>query len=121
MTQDLFQRLETARTSLRSCLEELDGGAPEDVGVGRGFDLMGRAFSELGDLNALWDQVEERDEERLQGGLEELMRLNAVLTRVVQRDEERLRGQIAHVRIGRQNLKALHVERETGGTCDMSA
>lgn len=121
MTPDLFKRLDAVRESLRSCLEELDGGAPDDVGVGRRFEHMGQAFGELGDLNTLWDQVAEKDEDRLQDGLEELMRLNAVLSRVVQRDEERLRGQIAHVRAGRQNLDALQVERETGGTCDMSA
>ncbi|MFT7676852.1 MAG: hypothetical protein ACI8QC_000828 [Planctomycetota bacterium] len=120
MTKDLFTRLDAARASLRSCLEELDGGAPNDSGVGRGFEVMGQAFAELGDLESLWDQVNAKDEERLQDSLEELMRLNAVLTKVVQRDEERLRGQIAHARIGRQNIAAQKIDGEIGGTCDMS-
>ena len=121
MTKELFRRLDAASASLRSCLQEIDGGAPDDPGVGRHFDVMGQAFAELGDLELLWEQVEGKDEERLQDGLEELMRLNAVLTRVVQRDEERLRGKMAHARVGHKNLEALRLDTQTGGTCDMSA
>lgn len=117
---DVFERLQAARNSLRSCLSELDGGAPDDVDVGRRFDSMREAFSDLGDLAALWDEIDEDDGDRLQEGLEELMRLNSVLTRVVQRDEERLLAELKHTRQGRMGLEALRQPTDSGGTCDFS-
>lgn len=117
---DVFERLEAARESLRSCLSELDSCAPNDAGVGRRFDSMRVAFQDLGDLAALWDQIPDEEEDRLQEGLEELMRLNTVLTRVVQRDEERLLAELSHARQGRLGLEALRQPTESGGSCDVS-